>query len=356
MIRFNLEKRVDTPLYQKALVVIVAIVLSLAIGGSFLHAVGTDALEAYAVIWEQVFMDPIGWEDLLVKMSPLLLTGISVALAANMRIWNIGAEGQLYMGAFGATWVALNFDGSLNSLILLPLMVLGGMLAGAVWAGIPAVLRAYFNVNEIITTLLLNYVAISWIDYLIFGPWRDPGSLNFPLTREFSEAANMPLFGETEIHTGILYGLVLILIINFVLNKTSLGIQIKIAGDNPDAATYSGINIKRLIVYVMMASGAIAGIAGMVEVTASHHRLQQNISLGYGFTGVIVAWLAKNNPLGIIIYSFFMAVIFVGGELLQIELGLPIAMVQLFQGIILFCVLGSEIFASYKIKVLRVDS
>ncbi len=351
MLYVSFEKRLRTSFFTRTGFNLLSILIALVIGGIFLAVVDANPFAAYSDVVSEVFMTPYGWEDLLIKMSPLLLTGVAVALAANMRIWNIGAEGQLYFGAVITTWIALNYGSTTASVVIIPAMIVAAMVAGAIWALIPAVLKAQYNVNEIITTLLMNYVAISLVDYFVFGPWRDPEGLNFPITAEFPEAANLPTFGESPVHIGILFGLTLIVVIYFVLKKTNIGVQITITGDNPDAGFYSGINIKRLIIIILMVSGAIAGLAGMAEVTGFQHRLRQHISLGYGFTGVIIAWLARNHPLGIIFYTFFMATVFVGGELLQINFGLPKAMIDLFQGTILFCVLGLEIFGEYKLKI-----
>ena len=351
MLYVSFEKRLRTSFYTRTGYNLLSILIAIVIGGIFLAVVDVNPFEAYGDIVDEVFLTSYGWEDLLVKISPLLLTGVAVALAANLRIWNIGAEGQLYFGALITTWIALNYGATTASWIIIPAMMAAAMVAGAFWAMIPAVLKAQYNVNEIITTLLMNYIAISFVDYFVFGPWRDPKGLNFPITEELADAAKLPTFGESPVHIGIFFGLTLIVIIYFVLKKTNIGVQITITGDNPDAGFYSGINIKRLIIIVLMVSGAIAGLAGMAEITGVQHRLRQNISLGYGFTGVIIAWLARNHPLGIIFYTFFMATVFVGGELLQINYGLPKAMIDLFQGMVLFCVLGLEIFGEYKLKI-----
>lgn len=350
MLYVSFEKKLRTSFFTRTGYNLLSILIAILIGGIFLAVVDANPFTAYGEIVDEVFLTSYGWEDLLIKMSPLLLTGVAVALAANMKIWNIGAEGQLYFGAMITTWIALNYGNTLSTAVIIPVMMIAAMIAGALWAMVPAVLKAQYNVNEIITTLLMNYVAISLVDYFVFGPWRDPKGLNFPITEELAEAAKLPTFGESPVHIGILFGITLIVIIYFVLKMTNIGVQITITGDNPDAGFYSGINIKRLIIIILMVSGAIAGLAGMGEITGVQHRLRQHISLGYGFTGVIIAWLARNHPLGIIFYTFFMATVFVGGELLQINYGLPKAMVDLYQGLILFCVLGLEIFGEYKLK------
>ncbi|MBF0280682.1 MAG: ABC transporter permease [SAR324 cluster bacterium] len=352
----TLEKRLNFSTWTRIGISIAAVGIALIIGGIFLFAVGVNPLTAYGMVWNQVFMDYWGWQDLMVKMIPFLLTGIAVAVAAQMKIWNIGAEGQLYLGAVAATWTALQWGDALSGWVMIPVMILAAMFSGAMWAAVPGFLRAQFGVNEIITTLLLNYVAISWVDYLLYGPWRDPGSNNFPVTREFSESAQLPLFGDSSVHLGLILGLVAILIVYFILEKTKIGYQIRVAGDNLFAAQYSGFNIKWLTLAIVMVSGALAGIAGMGEVAGIHFRLKQNFSINYGYTGIIVAWLARNHPLAVIVTAFFMASVFVGGELMQLEFRLPIAMVYLFEGIILFSVLGSEIFAEYKLKFKKVGN
>ncbi len=293
------------------------------------------------------------WQDLFVKITPLLLTGSAVALAAQMKLWNIGAEGQFQMGTFAVTWGALNF-GYLDAETLIPFLLILSILGGGLWGCIPGLLKSRFGVNEIITSLLLNYVAAAWIDYHLFGEWRDPASNNFPITPGFSDSARLPTFFDSDVHAGLFLALLVILLLTFILKKTLIGIKIQLVGDNLEAARYSGISIGLITMIVFASSGAIAGIAGFGEVTGVHYRLQQNISLGYGYTGIIVAWLARNHPLGILLSGFLMAVIFVSAEILQIEYGLPISVVFLYQGIILFTVLGSEIFVEYRLRLKKI--
>ena len=351
--QFFLEKRNNATSWARLLVLGAALLLVLLISWFFFLAVGIEPLAAYKIIGEEIFLTKYGWQDLLVKMTPLMFTGLAVALAAQMQQWNIGAEGQFHMGTFAMTWVALHYDGQLPDGMLIILMLIMAMIGGGFWGCIPGFLKARFGVNEIITSLLLNYVAVAWIDYLLFGAWRDPGTNNFPITKEFSEAAQLPSFGNTSIHAGLILAFVFIAIVAWVLWRTKLGFQIRLTGDNPDAARYSGVNIRTLTILVFAASGAIADLAGFSEVAGIHYRLQQNISIGYGYTGIIVAWLARNHPLGVVLSAFFMSIVFVSAEVLQIEYGLPISMVYLYQGIILFTVLGSDIFTEYRLRITR---
>ncbi|GIT62576.1 MAG: ABC transporter permease [Pseudomonadota bacterium] len=312
---------------------------------------GIEPITAFQIIGEEIFLTKYGWQDLLVKMTPLMFTGLAVALAAQMQQWNIGAEGQFHIGTVAMTWFVLHYDGKLPDGMLIVLMLIMAMIGGGFWGCIPGFLKARFGVNEIITSLLFNYVAAAWVDHLLFGAWRDPGTNNFPITKEFSEAAQLPLFGNTSIHAGLILAFIIVVIIAWVLWKTRLGFQIRLIGDNPDAARYAGVKIRTLTILVFAVSGAIAGLAGFSEVAGIHYRLQQNISIGYGYTGIIVAWLARNHPLGVVLSAFFMSIVFVSAEVLQIEYGLPISVVYLYQGIILFTVLGSEIFTEYRLRI-----
>ena len=351
--QFYLEKRINASSWGRVFVLCAALLIVLFISLLFFLAVGIEPIAAYKIVGEEIFLTKYGWQDLLVKMTPLMFTGLAVALAAQMRLWNIGAEGQFHMGTFALTWVALNYDGKLPDGILIILMFVMAMIGGGLWGSIPGFLKARFGVNEIITSLLLNYVAVAWLDHLLFGAWRDPNTNNFPITREFSEAGQIPTFGNTSIHAGLFIAFIFVAIIAWILWKTRLGFQIRLTGDNPDAAHYSGVNIRTLTLLVFAVSGAIAGVAGFSEVTGIHYRLQQNISIGYGYTGIIVAWIARNHPLGVVLSAFFMSIVFVSAEVLQIEYGLPISMVYLYQGIILFTVLGSDIFTEYRLRIRR---
>ena len=222
MIHISFEKRLYSSGFIRIAITICAIIFALLVGGVFLYIVGVNPFEAYFNVCSQIFTNKWGIEDLLLKMSPLMLTGISVAIAAKMRLWNIGADGQIYMGACAATWVVLTFGDSGNSIALLPMMFFAGVTAGALWIFIPAFLRAYFNVNDIITTLLMNYIAISWVDYLLFGSWRDPDSFNFPITALFPPAATLPMIKNINLHIGFLIGIFIILLIYFLLAKSRL--------------------------------------------------------------------------------------------------------------------------------------
>lgn len=349
---YIIEKRLTPSSTAYIFIPILSIIFAMAVGAIFLVSAGHDWIEIYSRMFSGAFGSRYGLSETVVKAIPLTLTGIGVALAFRMQLWNIGGEGQLYMGAFAATWVALSFpDG--KGWWVLPTMLLLAMLVGGLWALIPAIPRAIWGVNEIITTLMLNYIAIFWVDYLVFGPWKDPHGFNFPMTAQFSTSAILPALGNTRIHTGLFFGLALSLIFYLIIYHTRWGYEIRVTGENPNTANYAGINIKRNIILVMFFSGAICGLSGMSEVAGIAGRLQQGLSPGYGFTAIIIAWLSRLNPFAIVVVAFLFAGLQVGGYIVQTS-GIPSSMVTMIQGMLLFFVLGGELLTNYTIKRLPV--
>ena len=318
---------------------ILIIILALAVFALILVAAGKDPLKAYADTVAYTFGNVYGFSELLVRMIPLLLTAVAVALPARIGMINVGGEGQLYMGAWLATGGALAFPG-FPAWSLLPIMTLLGFLGGAAWAAIPGVLRAKKLVNETIATLLLNYVAPMIVSFFIFGPWRGQESSSYPQSPAFVDAARLPSFFNTRIHVGLLFALVSLLAFWLLVEKSRWGVQMRAIGGNPEAAERLGIPIVLYTVLVMAIGGGIAGLAGMGEVSAIQGRLRQGLSPGYGFTGFLIAWLAGGNPLGIVLMAFLFAVITSVGDILQITQGLPYAVVNILMAVILFVVLG----------------
>ncbi len=331
----------------------VSILGALLVGAAMLALAGVNPLVAYADLLSDPFGSVFGLTETIVKTSPLILTGLAVLLPARMKLWNIGAEGQLQLGAIGASWVAL-WTPLGHSPVAVPGLLLAGMAAGALWCLIPAVLRAWLSVNETITTLLLNYVALLLVDYLIYGPWKDPASLGFPLSAPFPAAARLPLLvSGTRVHLGLLLALAAVAATMFVLTRTRWGFEIRVIGDNPHAARYAGINLGRNILLVMAVGGAMAGLAGACEASAIAGRLERGLSPGYGYTGIIVAWLARLSPLATALVALLLGALFLGGDGLQISLGLPSAVVFMLQGLIFFFVLGGERVALYRFPTWR---
>jgi simple sugar transport system permease protein len=289
----------------------------------------------------------------LVKAIPLMLTGLGVSIAFQMQFWNIGAEGQLALGGVAAAWVALFLSDMIPSFLLLPSVLLLGMVAGALWAGIPATLKAILGVDETLTTLMLNYVAILFSEHLYYGPWRDPEGYGFPGTAPFPEAAWLPRLGGTRAHLGLFFGLVAAVVLWFVFKRTRWGFELRIIGENQRAARYLGINIGRNIVLALLLSGALSGLAGACEVTGISRRLQQGLSIGYGYTAIIVAWMAQLNPLAVVFVAILMGGLLVGGDQVQIMMGLPSAVGVVLQGMILFPMLAGSLFTEFKLRIIR---
>ncbi len=344
----ELEKRAAASPVSSLVIPIISVFLALLVGALFLWASGHNPWQAYGAMFNGAFGSKYGISETIVKGIPLMLCALGISLAFRMLLWNIGAEGQLYMGAFGATWVALTFPDA-PAIVLIPAIFLAGTLCGAFWGLLPAIPRAYLGVNEIITTLMLNYVAILWVNFFIYGPWKDPNALNFPLTPEFSEAAQLPTLFGTRIHLGLIIAILLAVLIYYGMKYSRFGYEIRVIGESPAAARYAGISISKNILLVMLVSGAICGLAGAVEVSGLAHRLQDGFSPGYGYTAIVVAWLAKLHPAAIIVVSVLFGGLQAGGFSLQSS-GIPAAMVSMLEGLILFFVLGTEILTRYKIK------
>ena len=351
------EQRLEVPGWLPLATTLGAVAVALVISGLLIALVGGDPVGTFQHILVSAFGDVGVLSDTLVKATPLIFTGLACALAFRMRLWNIGAEGQLFMGAWGASAVVLVpiVPPGTTIFITIPLMILAGMAAGALWAGIAGWLKARFKVNEIITTLMLNYIAILWVRFWVFGPWSEGG---FQLSRQFPREAWLPRLtdlGKTfrglsglTVHLGFVFALVAALLVWYLLKRTRKGYEIRLIGDNPQAARYAGINIGRNIILVMLASGALAGMAGMSEVTGVVHRMQDGISAGYGFTGVIIAYLAKFNPFGVVIASIAFGALVLAGREIQ-----PAGIPTMIQGVILFCVIASDVLLRYRLRLVR---
>lgn len=355
------EKRTeDYPKWLPVLTSLGSVVVAFLIGGIILKLIGGEPLRVLKFFFTATFGSWPVFSDTLVKATPLIMVGLACAVAFKMKMWNIGAEGQFYIGAFAASLVVLipmvNLE-TTPKFIVIGLMIVMGMIGGAVWGFFPGYLKAKYNVNEIITTLMLNYVAIYWNNFWIFDKWSDAG---FQMTPMFDKVAWLPrlsdlareykVFSGITLHLGVVFGIVAAIIIWWILERSHWGYQIKLIGDNPKAARYAGINIKRNLVLVMMLSGALAGLAGMSEVSGVVHRLQERISPGYGFTGIIVAWLAKLNPFAVIVVSILFGALIVAGREIQ-----PSGLAFLLQGITLFMVISSDVFLRYKIRLIRTE-
>jgi ABC-type uncharacterized transport system permease subunit len=316
-----------------------ALVVALSGFALILLLLGRDPIATYTGMLQITLGSDYGRSEVVVKMIPLLLCALAVAVPARLGLVNVGGEGQLYMGGWLASWAALSLS-HLPSPVLLPLMLLLSMIGGGLWALIPALLRALGWLNETISTLLLNYVAILFIQYLVFGPWKDPGSGNFPQSVAFVPAAQLPVLPGTRVHAGILIGLVAVVILYLTLRYSRWGYEMRAIGGNAEAARRVGIPATLYIVIGLVIGAALAGIAGFGEVSAIQGRLVPDFSPGYGYIGFLVSWLAGHNPLTIVLMSLLLAIIFSGGDSLQLNQGLPFASVNLLMALTLFVVLA----------------
>jgi simple sugar transport system permease protein len=286
-----------------------------------------------------------------------MLTGLAVAVAFRMRFWNIGAEGQLVMGGVAAAGVALWFPLLFPNLpesrwLYLPLIIIASMVAGAIWALVPAFLKAYLKVDEIITTLMFNYIAILFYQYLFNIVWKDPDGMGFPGTALLPEFTWLPrIIGR--LHWGIVLAVVAAVVVWIILDRTRWGYEIRLIGESQTAGRYAGISLAGSILLVMFLSGGLAGLAGMSEVAGISHRLQRGLAVGTGFTGIIVAWLARLNPWGVLLVAFLLAALFVGGEQIQMTMGLPASVAPVLQGAILLFVLGGNLFTGYRLRLVK---
>jgi simple sugar transport system permease protein len=357
-IKLVLEKRVkDVPKWMPAATSIGSVIVAFFISGIILWIIGAQPLKVFRFFFDATFGSWAVISDTLVKATPLILVGLACTVAFTMKLWNIGAEGQFYFGAFFASLVVLIplVPPESPKAVIIGAMMFMGLVGGAIWGAIPGALKAYLNINEIITTLMLNYIAILWNNFWIFDRWSDGG---FQMTPSFEKSAWLPrltdyarqypgLAGFT-LHFGFIIALIAVVIVWWILRRSKWGYEVKLTGDNKEAARYAGINIKRNIILVMMFSGALAGLAGTIEVSGVVHRLQERISSGYGFTGIIIAWLAKLNPFAVVVVSILFGALLVAGREIQ-----PSGLATLIQGIVLFMVISSEVLLRYSIRFER---
>ncbi len=352
---FRLEKRPNPSKFWLYGTPIVAVILTMIVGGALFAMMGKNPFEVIRTI----FWDPLFGEfafylrgQLLVKAGPLILIAIGLALGFKAGIWNIGAEGQYIMGAICGAAVGLAFYPT-ESRWIYPLMVIAGAFGGWAWAMIPAILKTRFNTNEILVSLMLVYVAQTILAKASTGFLKNPEGMGFPGSRNFSSypaAANPELIAGTGLHWGVVTALVVAIIAWVILSRHIIGFQIKLSGQAPRAARFHGVNPNALVVLCMGISGGLAGLAGLYEVTGPAGQITIDFNVGYGFTAIIVAFLGRLNPIGIVFAGLLMALTYVGGEMAATNLGLPSAAIEMFRGMLLFFLLGVDVLTNYRIR------
>ncbi|MBS3788865.1 ABC transporter permease [Candidatus Bipolaricaulota bacterium] len=349
-IPFKLKKRPNPSGLVVMVVSFLALFSAFLVASVIFWAYGTNPIHAYTVLFDGMFGGTNELATTVRRAIPFLLAGVGLALAFKARFWNIGAEGQLLLGTVAASWVAL--FSPVPPPLLIPAMFFFGFLAGAMWGLVPAILKSKLGVNEVITTLMMNYIAINLVQFLVQGPWKGESQWGFPYTDMYPPQARLATLGNTNVHwLTLILGVVAAMLAYFFVQNTTPGYEIKVIGRSPSAAKFAGMSKVKTTLLVMFISGGLAGMAGVGEVAGIHHMLRgpNQISLGYGYTAIIVAWLARNNPLAVIITSFFFGAILAGGNAIKVSLGLPFQIIDVFNGLILFFLIGSEILMSYKL-------
>jgi ABC-type uncharacterized transport system permease subunit len=324
------------------------IAIGLLIGAVLIMIAGADPIQAYKTMFEGAFGGQRQITETLLKTGPLLLIGLGLSAAFRARVWNIGGEGQYFMGALVGGVIALSFP-HWPRLLLLVAMLMGGIVGGAVWGFIPALLKIRAGMNEIISTLMLNYIAILFVTYLARGPLQEPGGY-LPVSAQINPAARLPLIPGTRLHIGLILVALLVPVIYVLLWKTPLGFRLRAVGSRASVARYAGFSVERAILLALVLSGALAGLAGIIEISTLYFRLKAGISGGYGFSGVLVALLGRMNPFGVAVASLFFAALIVGAETMHVIAGLPPELASAIQAIIVLSVLAVDTLAQRRSK------
>ncbi len=357
-----LEKRPSPSRFWAAVTPVLAVLATMIAGGVMFWLLGKDPLVAIRTIfWDPLFHEtfgPYSRPQLLVKAGPLILIAIGLSIGFRAGIWNIGAEGQYIIGAIIGAGVGLAFYPA-ESRLIFPLMVVAGALGGWLWAMIPALLRVKFGTNEILVSLMLVYVAEALLASMAQGLLRNPDGMGFPGSRNFKDfpaAHNGEIIAGTGMHWGVVAALVAVIFAHVLLSRHMLGFHVRLSGEAPRAARFSGVRPARLVLFCLGLSGALAGMAGLFEVSGPAGQISIDFNSGYGFTAIIVAFLGRLNPLGILLAGLLMALTYIGGELASLMLGIPAAAIQLFQGMLLFFLLAMDIFTNFRIRLKKPEA
>ena len=349
MIRLRLEARERTPAWLNLLLPLAAVAATLALASGLVAAAGAEVLPAYRALLAGAFGSGFNAVETLVKAAPMIFTGLAVAVAFRARFWNIGAEGQLLAGAMAAAFV-----GALEGLpawALAPSMIVAGALAGGLWASVPATLKVRYQVDDVVATLMLNFVMFYAMMALLDGPWKDPLS-GYPDSPDIRMDAEFPILLErTRLHLGVALALAAAVLVWILMARTTLGFRIRAVGENAQAAAFAGIRVNRVVFVTAIVSGGLAGLAGVGEVAGMHFQVMASLSPGYGYTGIVIAMLARLNPLGVVPAALFFAAVATGSETMSRQTGVPVFLADVIQGLALICMLVALLFASYRLRV-----
>lgn len=351
--QLRLEKRPEPSKLLQVVTPVAAVLLTMVLGAIIFSALGYDGLGAV----REIFVSPLAisykWQDLAVKAAPLIIIAVGLSIAYRANVWNIGAEGQYIVGAICGTGIGI-LTNDMTGWWIMPLMMLAGAAGGAAYAAVPAFLRVRFNVNEILTTLMLTYASVYLLNYLLAGPFKSPTSMGQPQTVLLSADQTLPyIIPGTIVQLNAPIAIVVALAVWLVFSRFVFGFQIRVVGSAPHAARYGGFSADRTIWLAMLISGGLAGFAGILEVMGPVGRLILQFPANYGFTAIIVAFLGRLHPLGAILAGIMIAISFVGGEMAQISIKLPFAAVGIFQAMMLFLILASDLLVRYRIRAVR---
>ena len=351
--RIFLEARPSPSRLAVWLTPVIAALATMAVGFVVFGALGKEPFAALRAFFVSPIATRYGVAELLLKATPLMLIATGLAIGYRANVWNIGAEGQLTLGAIAGGGIALAVgDAPWPSFVLLPAMFIAGAAAGMAWAAIPAWLRTRFNANEILTSLMLVYVASLLLSWLVHGPWRDPEGYNFPQSKLFAANAMLPiLWPETRLNAELPLALAIVALAWLFVRRHIVGFEMRVAGLSPGAANYAGISWRRNIWIGMLAGGACAGLAGVGEAAGPIGQLLPSMSPGYGFAAIIVAFVGRLHPAGIALASLLMSLLYLGGESAQVNLGLPSAVTGLFEGTLLFFLLAADVLVNYRPRI-----
>jgi ABC-type uncharacterized transport system permease subunit len=347
--RLMLEKRPERSRVMAYASPLLAIVLTVVIGGIIFSLRGLDPVYALYIYFIEPVTSVWSIEELVVKAAPLVLIGVGLSVCYRAGVWNIGAEGQLTLGAIFGSFIPVFFTGWQSPLTLIVMLALG-IIGGMAWAAIPALLKNRFNANEILTSLMLVYVAQLLLDWLVRGPWRDPEGYNFPKTVAFEDWQLLPTFADGRMHLGAVFAVIAAVVLAVMMARMLKGFEVRVIGNAPRAGNFAGFSRERVVTFAFLLSGGLAGLAGICEVAGPVGQLQPGISPGYGFTAIIVAFLGRLNPLGVLIAGLVVAISYLGGEAAQVALGVSDKVARVFQGILLFLILACDTLILYRIR------
>ena len=349
--RIKLEKRREPSLAMLVATPIASVILTMLIGIVVFDLLGINGFEAVVDIFLSPLLYSYKWQDVALKAAPLIIIALGLSMGNRAQVWNIGAEGQYVFGALCCAGMGIAF-GQTGGFLVVLLMIAAGIVGGGLWAAVPAWLRTKYNVNEILSSLMLTYVSFQVLGYLVGGPWKDPNGRNFPATAPLADAQTLPVWPESTVHLGVLVALILPFVFWVIMARSEFGYQVRVVGSSATAARHGGFDSKRTIWATMIIGGAMAGLAGGLEFAGVLHKIDLGFASGYGFTAIIVAFLGRLNTFGCLIAGIVLAVTYVGGQMAQTSVHIPNSTAGIFQAMMLFFILASDILVRYRIRLI----